>query len=230
MLFQRSSPHGALYVPAAAAAPTWTKKVAPAIASLAYGSGTATFSSQAINNASSSDVIVVCVGAQASVGNTVTGITIGGDAMTQGIKTTGTGFVSGIYYITGHTYTTPDIVVSNADTFNFVGITAGILTGVNATPGTGQKTEFGFLADPQVTAAITVPSSGFGIVTLVSNIDVASGSVTFNTGTKDYVTNSGGGAFTIASGYISTSGSQTPSISGGFDFAGTCVCALPWGP
>lgn len=166
--------------------------------------------------------------ASSHVGN-VSGVTIGGDAMTQAVQGdngTNGNFALSIWYKTGATYTTPNIVVSGSGMTD-VGMTAGILTGVTAAPSGSPATKpYGFTGDPQTTSsALTIPSTGFGIVVACSETPGAG--ATWNVGTEDYDISSAGWLHT--SGFISTSGSQTPSISG-FSFAGCGIAAAAWGP
>lgn len=206
----------------ATSAPTWTKKVGPAIQTVGFGSTSATFSSQAINNSSTSDYIIVKVGSKDAH---ITSVTIGGDAMTKACESGTDDFSAFIWYRTGNIYTTPDIVINAGAYLDRCGITAGILTGVTSL-GTTQSLPLGFNADPHTTSAITVPSTGFGLFIHISGVDA---SPTVNTGTQDYYTASGDNSFSIVTGYISASGSQTPSVSG-FGFNGSAMTAAPWGP
>ena len=224
------SGRGAIDASAGGGAPTWTKTAAPAIQNLAYGPSTATFSSVAIGTASSSRIVIVFVAANYAATTTAITCTIGGNAATLAVANSysGTGPTDLIFYLAVPSGTTATIVLTVAATpspaFGYVGITVGALTGVTATPTSTATQNSQYAADPQVTtSALTVPATGFGLV-----VGAGGGSTaTWNVGTEDYMVNSAG--LNITSGYISASGSQTPSISG-FSFAFFGMVAATWGP
>jgi len=215
---------GFAFAPAVATGATWTPTAGPAINNEAFGSFDSTFSSLAVNNASTSDVVVICISTSA---RHITGVTIGGDAMTLAAESSSSTAAASIWYITGEIYTTANVVVSAAAGLQFVGCTVGVLTGVDPTPGPAAVKAFGFNADPQVTTtAATIPDGGFAIVVLASG---AGGSdPVWNNGTENYDLNSGSD-WRHTSGYDDTPGAFTASISG-FSFAGSAIAVVPWAP
>lgn len=202
-----------------AAAPTWTKTDAPAIQNIAYGANDATFTSVAINNASSANTVVVKVLSRDRV---MTGVTIGGDTMTKAVEADG----ASIWYITGHTYTTPNIVTSAAAGVGYIGITAGVLTGATATPTDSSSRTYQFVADPQLLPSVTIPASGFALAAAYS----ANGALdpTWDNMTEDYDINSGSD-MRITTAYSSAAGSLAGSLSG-YSTQGAALCIACWGP
>jgi hypothetical protein len=201
-------------------APTWTKKAGPAIQDEAFGSTSSTFTAQPINNASSSDTIIVTV---SNSQRETAGVTIDGNAMTLVVASHAGSNQTSIWKYTGAVLTTANIVVSSALALGQVGISVGVLTGVNAAETDTAVKPFAFSANPQETStSLTVPASGFGIV-VYCQADV--GNVTPNVGFEDYDT--GGAFFTHWSGYMTAS--DTPSVNGQAS-VGQSMAAAAWGP
>lgn len=213
---------GAAIIGGGGAAPAWTATANPAIVNNGFGTSTTTFTNQAIGTASA-DRIVVVFGS--STFNPTTGVTCGGNAMTLAVQSDPAGTQdASVWYLNVTTGTTATIVVEGG--IQFVGITVGILTGVTATPTTTAIDPSESGGDPYTTTtALTVPSTGFGLVVLGSNSTAVP--FTWNVGTRDFSTTSAG--MSIETGFISASGSQTPSISGP-GFASTYIAAATWGP
>jgi hypothetical protein len=208
-----------------AAGATWTKK-AGSIQDISYASTSLTIAAAPINNASASDVIVVCV----NVGLPLAGVTIGGNTMTKVVEPT-TGRVS-IWQYTGTVFTTPDVIATTTSAAILAGaMTVGVLTGVNSAVPTGAalatKVE-GFYANPlTTTTALTIPAGGFGIVA-VNQPSVAG--VTPNAGTTedyDLTITVGGNPGGLWSGYMTATG--TPSVDAD-PFIGSVMAAAAWGP
>ena len=229
----RDSNYNANVVSGGGSSPAWTKTAAPAIQNIAYsGATTVTFSSVAIGAASSNRIVIVNVCANHSASNSVTCTIDYGSGATSATlavanSSSGTGPIDAIFYLAAPTGTTATIVLTatgTTPTFGYVGITVGALTGVTATPTSTATQDSGYNADPQVTtSALTVPATGFGLVVGGGG----GGPPTWNVGTQDYYTTSAG--LVMTSGYISASGSQTPSISG-FSYAFFGMVAATWGP
>lgn len=201
---------------------SWTKKVGPAIQNIAFGANSATFSAQAINNSSTGDLILVKVSTNARA---ISGVTIGGDAMTKVVESgTGAAAVS-IWKRTGNTYATPDIVVSAADALGYVGMSAGVLTNANTTEtATGVKS-YGYGADPQTASAVTIPNPGFALIVAAS--ETGGNDPTWNVGTEDYDLQATT-AWRHTSGFHGTAGSFTASISN-WNFAGSGMAVAVFG-
>src|SRR5262245_29133035 len=123
-------------------AAAWNKTAAPAIQDIAFGSNDATFASVAVNNSGNPVLVLVSTSDRA-----ISGVTIGGDAMTKVVESDANTTAVSIWKKTGSSYSTPNIVVSGAAGLKFIGITAGYLTGANsAESGTGAL-PYGFNAD-----------------------------------------------------------------------------------
>lgn len=213
-------------------APTWTKKANPAIQFLNFGSGMATFASQAINNLSSSDVIVVMAGGQCSNGSRLTSVMCGGDAMTKAVESGNADVQCQIWYITGHIYTTPNIVFTagslGGDVFKWASMTAGVLTGVTAVPtSTGAKTE-GFYADPFSASSVTNPAGGYALAVALNELD---SNPTWDNMTEDYDLSSvglGDESLRHTSAYSEVAGALAAQISG-WNFSGQSMAVATWG-
>jgi hypothetical protein len=209
---------------AGAAAPTWTKKAGPAIQNIAFAVNFADFTSVGLNNSSTSDTIVVMV---TTSDRRIGSATVNGDSMTLALgSSTGTK-AAYIFTRTGNIYTTPTVTITSFDssTLGYIGMTAGVLTGVNATPSSTGVLTYGYVATP-ATTAITVPSSG--ILLAVGGSETGTADAGWNI-TEDYDLASGS-AWRHSSAYSLTTGSVTPTVSTGWDFVGSALAAAAWGP
>jgi hypothetical protein len=206
--------------------PTWLKTANPAVQTVGSGN-TATFSGANIGTASSDRIVVVCAATDGG-GPLVSpnGVTIGGTNATLAKASNAGTKNAEIWYLNVPSGTSATIAVTGTTGLTYSGITVGILTGVTATPTTTAAEAYGYNGDPNTTSsALTIPATGFGIVCGGSE---SNGTPTFNVGTLDYKTATGA-SWSVLSGYISTSGSQTPSISG-YSYSGLGIAAASWGP
>jgi hypothetical protein len=215
---------------AAGGSPTWTKTAGPTPQNIAYGSASATFSSTAVNNAATSDTIVVMVGERSHSNGPTTGVTIGGDAMTSVIQTAGATPTHNcsIWRRTGNIYTTPNIVVTAAGSvYNFVGITVGYLANVTTTATDTDKLDHEITASPQSAGAVTNPNPGVVLAVAMSEYDGSD--PTWNNITEDYdLATALGDGLRLTSGYSTTAGSVTAGITG-WHFVGTAIAVAAWG-
>jgi hypothetical protein len=206
------------------AAPTWLKTDNPPVQTISSGS-TATFLGANIGTASSNRIVVVC--AATRIGGPLTGVTIATNPTTLA-KASNVGAVNAeIWYLSVPSGATADIVLTGTAALQYIGITVGILTGVTATPNSTALLAYGYNPDPNTTSsALTILSTGFGIV--CGGSETPNATPTFNVGTLDYE-RATGALWSVLSGNISASGSQTPSISG-YNSAGLAIAAASWGP
>jgi hypothetical protein len=216
----------ATWTQSAGASVTWTKKAVPALQDLDYlGPNTATFTSVPVNNSSTSDVIVVMV---TNSGIQLTEVRIGGNLMTFVVGSSTMGAAT-IWRYTGAIFTTPDIAVKAATGLEFVGISVGVLTGVNPVPvNTAIMAPTAGPSPFETATVLTVPSGGFGLV--IYGEATVNGSVTPNAGlTQDYTATIGAVAdgLTLWSGYTTTS--IKPSLNGS-SYYGQSIASASWGP
>jgi len=201
-----------------ASSPAWTKKAGPAMQDTAYSSSSATFTAVPVNNTATSDIVIVC-----ATGITYTGVTIGGNAMTLVVGSTGLS----IWKYTGTIFTTPNIVVTAGGAIPFTGITVGVLSNINPAQTDTAIKAVGFDPNPQVaTSTLDIPVGGFGIVAYQQG---AIGAITPNNITQDYSLSLAATATDtmLWSGYMTTSG--VPSLDGAA-YVGSILVSAAWGP
>jgi hypothetical protein len=210
-----------LSVVAPTASVTWVPKYAPATQVIGFASATATFASATVNNASTSDVIVVAF--TKSGGGAVTGVTIGGNAMTSVVSVTD-GALS-IWQYTGTVFTTPTIAATTTTAMQEGGVLVGYLTGVNPTAVDTEVLNVGFSGIPITTPnALTVPATGYGIAVMV-HVEPPK-TIEWLNGTENYEVI--GTNFVHSMGYLTVT--QKPSFTMGGSF-GTCgIVSASWGP
>jgi hypothetical protein len=200
-------------------AAAWVPNATAIVNNEGFGSTTSTFNLTLTS--ASTDTVIVFVSQSTRA---LTGVTIGGNAMTQAVSSGGTDGVS-IWYIVG-AYTNPTVVVSAAAAFSFVGCSYGKWTGASAVPSaTTASIGFGFRADPSVLSSLTVPSGGV----LLAIAGAATGvGITWDNITKDTET-ANSTNWVHSSAHYSTAGAIAVSQSGS-NFAGNADAAITIGP
>lgn len=172
---------------------------------------------------------VVIVGVTNNANGPVTGVTVGGTPLTLVADTTGGGNSGeSLWYGSIPTGSTATIVAPTTLTFpNSISIVVMTINTSTPTPGASQIRARGFNADPQTTAAITVPAGGVGIM-FGGGVFSASPTVNWNGGVFDANYQTAANLQLVAS-HILTAGSQVPSVTG-WNFGGFGMVAVPWGP
>lgn len=133
--------------------------IAGSMQEIGYGSATVTWSSVAINSASTDTVLAFVL----SSGRDITGVTIGGDAMTLLIENPTSGDnEQSIWYKVG-AYTTPNIVATGSAAVENVGATFGKWSGASVVPSGGQGLDSAYRDDPKLLGSMTIPSGGVGL-------------------------------------------------------------------
>lgn len=206
----------------------WTPTASPAIQNLAYSNWIATFTAASIGTASSDRIVVVGVMSENHNNSTIQSVTIAGGAATK-IGSDTQEYLSA-WYRPVASGTTADIVVTGVTNLglSLVGIQVGILTGAAATPGVPTYHQHDAVADPQEVTG-TVPSAGVGIVYVMTASPSASTAPVWSAATGDsYAHSEAGNTMQAIMAHTSTAGSQTPSMSGGYDYDGTSMMFIPW--
>lgn len=200
----------------------------PAWQSIAFGSSTATFSAVAIGTAAADRIVDVGVGYDSNIG--VTGMTIGGVTATKILADAA--LTNERWYGNVPSGTTANIVITGGSAWNDIGIVVGTLTGAGIATPSGANVAFdnyGNNSEP-ITATVTVPASGLGVVVAVAlggaptpvwtNVDGNAADFTTNLSTTRQ----------IQMAHNSTGGSQSPQLraSGSYSFAASMTIAA-WG-
>lgn len=202
------------------ATPAWIKTDNPAIQNLGVvGVTLCTFLNVAIGTASADRIVVVNL---TTSDGAVSGVTIGGNAMTKALQSNTGQHVASQWYLLVTSGTTATVIVT-ADNLGYVGITAGALTGTTGTPVSTGLLAYNYVSDPQVASSVTIGATG---VALVCGASETPATPTWNNGTQDYSTISGT-AWQIISGYSTTPGAFAASISN-YNFAGMALAVSNW--
>jgi hypothetical protein len=155
----------------------------------------------------------------------ITGVTVGGDAMTEAVDDNDSGDNRcSIWYRVG-AYTNPTVTVTADIAVGRVGASFGKWTGASATPSATAALAFGFRSDPHQTGSLTVASGGLGLAVAMSveTINFAAPMTdgdTASDGSPDLL-------YRVA--HTTTAGSFTPTCNTD-GFAGLGMCALVIGP
>jgi hypothetical protein len=200
--------------------PPWTKTY-EAIINNGYGNPK-TFTAVPVNNVSTADTLVVFV---TNDNASISSVSIGGYAMTQGVQASVSTRGVGAWYLTGYTLTTANVIVTGSQGFSNLGITVGFLHGFTSTP-TSTATCLTFPVDPRSTStAITVPTGGIGFA--VYGVTGAGPAVWSNMPNVD---SSLANTWTHSVVHTTTVGSVSPTASGGFSYQAGYIVAITWGP
>ncbi|WP_214385512.1 hypothetical protein [Aminobacter anthyllidis] len=216
-------------VAAGGASPTFNKTAGPAWQNIANGSSVATFSATAIGTADAGRYVVVGVGLHAAATKVVTGITVGGVALTKAIESTDASYKSSLWYGNVPTGTTADIVVTVTAAFaiSYIGIVVAEMTLPTPTP-----TATAMRADSYTGSAgsvsLTVPSSGIGVIVAMVTKGVGTADVgTWTNATEDYETIST--VYALGFAHTTTTGALTISVAGDGD-NNINMASAAWGP
>jgi|SRR5665213_3065606 len=211
--------------------PTWVPNSTQAAwQTISFGSGTANFSVTLDSVPSASDIILVGINNSQRYNAPIATATLNGSALTLVSSSNNTTAINGsaiIYEITGITSASLAIQFTVTGAFNDVGVTVGVLKNFTSSTATatGNNNEAA-AADPQVlSGAITVPSSGYGIVLVGCGPTPSSSNSTIDTSTE--VSGTGGGVFFA---HTSTAGSWNPAISGSpaYNYESPGMAAAAW--
>lgn len=188
---------------------------------IGYGSATVTWSSVAINSASTDTVLAFVL----SSGRDITGVTIGGDAMTMLIDSPAAGDNEGsIWYKVG-AYVTPNIVATGSAAVENVGATFGKWSGASVVPSGEQRLDSAYRDDPKLLPSMTIPASGVGLC-LAWTIEQA-GHAFNNMTDGDIDTAASGNVRTYLLGSRTTAGAFQASFNTGENnYSGAIGCVL----
>ena len=200
---------------------------APAVQYISFGSNTATFSNVAIGSAASDRIVVVGVGNSNTTFSPVTSVTIGGvSASSVGNHSA---FAS-IWWALVPTGTTATIVVSSSDTFELLGIQVAAMTGAATSGPTGSSfVGLSYQPDPYAITGV-VPAGGIGIVYVSAGSPAGVTPVWTNAIGDSSSSSQSGNTEQCILAHTVASGSQTPSLSGGYNYAGAELIMALWGP
>jgi hypothetical protein len=126
----------------------------PAIQSIGFSSGVVTFANANIGTAAADRIVVVTIFGRTgnATGDTLSGVTIGGNAATLAARCThGANLLNEQWYLAVPSGATANVVVTlgGGDVFDRCGILVGVLTGSASSPsGTATKPS-GFTGDPK---------------------------------------------------------------------------------
>jgi hypothetical protein len=200
---------------------TWTANV-----STTTGSSSVTFSSVAIGTASSTRLVIVCVGMRgnAGAGRTVSGCTIAGTAATQIVASASNANPTAIYTLVVATGTTASIVVTGSGTLSRAGIGVATLDGYASSAAVGTNAT---VSTSATSVSLGVNASSGGVV-LWTNARDAVASATWSGATADD-DETPGVSYQQSSAHllVGSSGTSTASVSWSGS-ANASICGASW--
>jgi hypothetical protein len=156
---------------------SWTPESPPPAQNIAFGANSATFTN--INFGAGMGVVFV-----ASSDRDITGVTVGGSAMTLTSKSSVAAKEVSMWQINIASGGLKSVVVSAGSSLKHVAIATGTMTPTSQTAtATATPKAYGYTADPQALASITVPANGIALCALTS--ENVSNTITWGTGTQE---------------------------------------------
>lgn len=210
------------YTPAPTAV-TWTASTTnPAVQGIAFASSTATFSSQ---DFLAGDAIVMIM-QYATGGRLITGVTVGGNAATLVVASSGSAHWASIWRYNGVTAGNHNVVLTANFAFSDIGISTGTLQNAAASTTSTATLDHSTAADPKTTtSSLTVPANGIGLA--VEGGSYATGGLTWNTGTEE-TDKIGPNEYRLSTARFTST--ATPSHSGTEVGYAASIAAASWGP